>query len=156
MKFKIRTNLWSGIIMGVFSVIMLILLPSQVRVPAYDSGAPSPRIIPGICLVGMLICAAALIFQSLVLKKEKIIEFDWKQEKPCILLILLLCIYTALIINIGFVISSIVVFVTILVYCGERKPPIYIFTVVMSIAIFFLFKYVFNISLPESPFPLPF
>ena len=44
-KFKIKTNLVSGVIMGVAALLLIILLPSQVRVPAYDSGAPSPRII---------------------------------------------------------------------------------------------------------------
>lgn len=152
MKIKIKTNLWSGIIMGVFSIIMLILLPQQVRVPAYDSGAPSPRIIPGICLVGILICAVALIIQSLVFKKEKEFEFDVAVEKPCILMILGLCVYTAMIIYLGFVIASIITFVALLVYCGERKPPIYIFTVAAAIGIFFLFKFVFHVSLPALPF----
>lgn len=110
MKIKIKTNLWSGIVMGVFSIIMLLILPSQVRVPAFDSGAPSPRIIPGICLVGMLICSAALLIQSLVFKKEKEFEFDWAVEKPCILMILGLCVYTAMIIYLGFVIASVVIF----------------------------------------------
>ena len=72
MKIKIKTNLWSGIVMGLLSIAMLAVLPTQVRVPAYDSGAPSPRIIPAICLVGMLICSIALIVQSLVFKKETI------------------------------------------------------------------------------------
>ena len=52
-KFKIKTNLVSGVIMGVAALLLIILLPSQVRVPTYDSGAPSPRIIPGICLAMM-------------------------------------------------------------------------------------------------------
>ena len=151
-KIKIITNLWSGIVMGVLSIILLMLLPSQVRVPAYDSGAPSPRIIPGICLVGMLICAAALIIQSLVFKKEKIFEFDWAVEKPCILLILMLCVYTAMIIYLGFVIASVIIFPLMLVYSGERKPPIYIFTIAAGIGIFFLFKFVFHVSLPTLPF----
>ena len=75
MKFKIKTYLWSGIVMGVFSILMLLAMPSQVRLPMFDSGAPSPRIIPGICLVGILICSAILLIESLVFKKEKIIEF---------------------------------------------------------------------------------
>ena len=73
MKFKIKTNLWSGIIMGLLSLILLIIMPYQVRVPAFDSGAPSPRIIPGICLVIMLFFSVVLIIQSLVFKKEKIV-----------------------------------------------------------------------------------
>jgi len=147
-KFKIKTNLWSGIIMGVLSLVLLLVMPSQVRVPAFDSGAPSPRIIPGICLVIMLICSVALIIQSLIFKKEKIVEFDWTEQKPMILLILALCVYTLLIITIGFIPASVIVFPLILFYCGERKPAIYIFTIAMGIGIYFLFKLVFNVSLP--------
>lgn len=152
MKIKIKTNLWSGIIMGLFSLIMLILMPYEVRVPAYDSGAPSPRIIPGICLIIMLIFSIALIIQSVVLKQEKIVEFDWQKEKPVILLILLLCVYVALIIFIGFIPASAIVFIAVLAYCGERKPFIYIFTIASAVGIYFLFKYVFTVSLPTGLF----
>lgn len=152
MKFKIKTNLWSGIIMGVFSAIMLAVMPAQVRVPAYDSGAPSPRIIPGICLVIMLFFSLVLIFQSLILKKEKVVEFDWAVEKPAIVLILIMCIYVALIVYIGYIPASIITFVVVQFYCGERKLPIYIYTIVAAVLIFFLFRNVFNISLPAGPF----
>ena len=152
MKFKIKTNLWSGIIMGALSLILLIIMPYQVRVPAYDSGAPSPRIIPGICLVIMLIFSIVLIIQSLVFKKDKIVEFDWQKEKPAILLIVLLCLYVALILTVGFIIASAITFIIILAYCGERKPFIYIFIVACAIGIFFLFKNVFTVSLPTGIF----
>ena len=92
-KFKIKTNLVSGIIMGVIALILILVMPSQVRVPAYDSGAPSPRIIPGICLAIMQVSSIALIIQSLILKQEKVVEFDWAKEKPAILLILGMCVY---------------------------------------------------------------
>lgn len=152
MKIKIKTNLVSGIVMGVISLILLIIMPTQVRVPAYDSGAPSPRIIPGICLVLMLIFSVVLIIQSLVLKKEKIVEFDWAVEKPAVVLILIMCIYTALIIYIGYIPASIITFLAVQFYCGERKLPIYIYTVAAAILIYFLFKNVFYISLPAGPF----
>ena len=80
-KFKIKTYFWSGLIMGLFSIAMLAVMPSQVRLPMYDSGAPSPRIIPGICLVGILICSAVLLIQSLIFKKDKVMEFDWKKRE---------------------------------------------------------------------------
>lgn len=151
MKFKIKTYLWSGIVMGVFSILMLLAMPSQVRLPMFDSGAPSPRIIPGICLVGILVCSVILLAESLVFKKEKIIEFDWSKEKPCIFLIALLCVYVALTIYIGFIPAVIIIFPIMLWYCGERKPFIYIFTQATGIGIFYLFKFVFHISLPGIP-----
>ena len=152
MKFKIKTNLVSGIVMGLFSAFMLIVMPQQVRVPAFDSGAPSPRIIPGICLVIMLLCSIILIVQSLVFKKEKIVVFDWEKEKPAILLIVALCIYVFLIIKIGFILASAIIFSLILFYCGERKRFIYIFTIAMAVGIFYLFSSVFHVSLPGGPF----
>ena len=153
MKFNIKTNLVTGIVMGLFSVFLLAVMKQQVRVPAYDSGAPSPRIIPGVCIVIMLLCSVILIIQSLVFKKEKIVEFDWQKEKPAILLIVLLCIYVFLIIKLGFIIASAVIFTIVLLYSGERKPFIYIFTIALAISIYFLFSKVFHVSLPSGILP---
>ena len=153
MKFKIRTNLVTGILMALFSAYMLYVMPKQVKVPAFDSGAPSPRIIPGICLVVILLCSLVLIIQSLIFKKEKIVEFDWTNEKPAILLIVLLCIYVFLIVKIGFILASAVTFVILLFYSGERKPFIYIFTVALAVGIYFLFSQVFHVSLPSGILP---
>ena len=100
----------------------------------------------------MLIASIALIIQSLVLKKEKIVEFDWSKEKTAILLIIGMCIYVALMLCIGYVLASIIVFVAVQFYCGERKPSIYIYTIVAAVLIFLMFKNIFNISLPSLGF----
>lgn len=147
-KFKIKTNLVSGILMGAIALLLLVLMPGQVRVPAFDSGAPSPRIIPGICLGIMLVSSVALLIQSLVLKQEKVVEFDWEKEKPAILLIVGMCVYIVLMLCIGYVLASLIVFPLVLFYVGERKPGPYIVVLVSAFAIFLLFKNVFNISLP--------
>ena len=152
MKFKIKTNLVTGIVMGLLSAYLLYVMPQQVRVPAYDSGAPSPRIIPGVCLGVILFCSVILIIESLVFKKEKVVEFDWQKEKPALFLILMLCIYVFLIIKIGFILASAIVFTVVLVYSGERKPFIYIFTIALAVGIYFLFSKVFHVSLPAGPF----
>ncbi|ONI38623.1 hypothetical protein AN639_07540 [Candidatus Epulonipiscium fishelsonii] len=145
---KIKTNLWTGIIMGLFSAILLIVLPEQVPLPMFNSGAPSPRILPSFAIIGMLIGSIALIIQSLVFKKEKIYEFNIKFELPAIIIIALLCIFVVLTLNIGFILASCIIFPIMLFYVGERKPFIYIFTILAAIAIFYLFKSVLNISLP--------
>lgn len=147
-KFKIKTNLVSGILMGAIALLLLVLMPGQVRVPAFDSGAPSPRIIPGICLGIMLVSSIALLIQSLILKQEKVVEFDWEKEKPAILLIVGMCVYIGLMLCIGYVLASLIVFPLVLFYVGERKPGPYIVVIVSAFAIFLLFKNVFNISLP--------
>ncbi|MCR5290481.1 MAG: tripartite tricarboxylate transporter TctB family protein [Treponema sp.] len=147
-KINIRTNLVTGICMGVLSIIMLLILPMQVRLPMYDSGAPSPRIIPGICLVGILILSVVLIIESLVLKKEKILVFDWEKERPILILIAGLLVFVGLTMVAGFIPAGIVVFCAIQFFCGERKIPVYIYTVAAVVIVYFLFEYVFNVSLP--------
>ena len=49
---------------------------------------------------------------------------------------------------IGYVLASLIVFPLALFYVGERKPGPYIVVLVSAVAIFLLFKNVFNISLP--------
>ncbi len=152
MNFKIKTHLWSGILMGVLSIWLLLSTKTEVRIPAFDSGAPSPRIIPYIVLVLMLVSSIGLIVQSLVFKKDKVVDFDWTKEKPIILLIIGMCVYVGMIGLIGFVLSSLIVFPLILFYCGERKPGIYVFTIAVAVGIYMLFQSVFHVSLPALPF----
>ena len=105
------------------------------------------------CLVVILLCSIILIVESLVFKKEKIVEFDWTKEKPAILLILALCLYVFLIIKLGFILASAIIFSAVLFYCGERKPFIYIFTIALAVGIYFLFSRVFHVSLPAGILP---
>ena len=153
MKFKIKTNLWTGIFFLAFSIFMFAVMPTQVRMPGYDSGAPSPRIMPTIFLTIILFFSVVLIIQSLVFKKEHVVEFDWNKEKHMILMIILMQVYVALIIAVGFSVASIIVFCAALFYVGERAPGPYIVTVIMAFGIYIVFKSLFNIFLPAGILP---
>ena len=83
---------------------------------------------------------------------EKIGALDWEKEKPAIFLIALLCVYVGLILVVGFIPASIITFFIVLAYCGERKPFIYIVIAAATVGIYFLFKYVFTVSLPTGIF----
>lgn len=146
--FQIKTNLCTGILMSAFSGYMLMVLPEQVREPAYNSGAPSPRIIPSVALWGILFCAVCLIGQSVILKKEKIVPFQLARELPAIILIGMLCLFSFLILQVGFLAAVVLIFPPMLFYMGERKPFIYIFTLTAGVGVYFLFREVLNISLP--------
>lgn len=147
-KMKIRTNLVSGILFAILSVIFIALVPSQVAIPAYDNGGPSPRIIPYLVLYGILLCSIGLIIQSLVFKKEKIVEFDLNIEWASIKMIVLMILFGVVMLNFGFIIGVAVVLPMMLYTLGERKPFIYLFTVAGGIGVYYLFIEVFNISLP--------
>ena len=154
MKFKIKTNLWTGIVFAAFAAFMFFMMETQVRLPGYDSGAPSPRIMPTIFLTVILVNSAILIIQSLVFKKEKVVEFDWNVQKPMIVLIILMCVYTFLITVLGYVVASIIAFPAALFYIGERKKGPYIAAIILAIGIYVMFKTIFNISLPAGVLPI--
>ncbi|WP_069999079.1 tripartite tricarboxylate transporter TctB family protein [Cellulosilyticum sp. I15G10I2] len=145
---KIRTNLVSGIIFGLFSILFILLIPSQVAVPAYDNGGPSPRIIPYIVLGSILICSIILIIQSLVFKKENIIVFDFKVEKAALITVGVMLLFGFVMLKFGFIASVVTVLPIMLFALGERKPFIYGFTILGGIGVYYLFINVFNISLP--------
>ena len=145
---KIRTNLASGILFGIVSILLIAIVPSQVAIPAYDNGGPSPRIIPYMVLSGILICSICLIIQSVVFKKEKIIVFDLKVEKASLVIIGLMLLFGIVLLKFGFIAGVVVVLPMMLFALGERKPFIYIFTILGGIGVYYLFINVFNISLP--------
>ena len=146
---KIKTNLATGIIMAVVSIIFLLLIPQQVRVPAFDTGAPSPRIIPTFVLICMLGCSVILIAQSIFLKKDDIFVFNIKDELPCIIMVGMICAFAFLIVNFSFVAGVVAFFPALLFYMGERKPLTYVVTMAIGVSIYFVFTRIFNISLPS-------
>lgn len=148
MKIKIKTYLWLGILMALLSVFLLVNITTQVRLPQFDSGAPSPRIIPGVCLSGILICSVLLIVQSVFFHKEKIYEFDLKRELPAIGLIGLMVLYVILNLFTGYIIGTIVMMAVILAVCKEKRPIPYLVIFFIGVAIFLAFTRIFYIFLP--------
>lgn len=145
---RIRTNLISGIVFGILSIIFIMLVPSQIQVPAYDNGGPSPRIIPYLVLYGTLICSICLIIQSIVFKKEHIVVFDIKIEKASLTIMGIMILFGVVILKFGFLVGIVVALPIMLFALGERKPFIYAFTILGGIGVYYLFINVFNISLP--------
>jgi len=135
--------------MGIVSIVLLLLVPSQIRVPAFDTGAPSPRIIPTVVFIGMLICSTVLIIQSLVFKKDDIFFFDIKKELPAIILLAMICGFAFVIVQFGFIPAILIFFPAVLFFMGERKPFIYLFTLAAGFLVFLLFTRVFTVPLPS-------
>lgn len=145
---NIKSNLVSGIIFGISSIILILLVPSQIAIPTYDNGGPSPRIIPYFVLFGILICSLGLIIQSVAFKKEKVIVFDIKVEKAALIFLGLIILFGTIVLNFGFIVGVVLVLPMMLFALGERKPFIYVFTVAGGIGVYYLFINIFNISLP--------
>ena len=70
-----------------------------------------------------------------------------------IILIALLCVYTFLVTVIGYVLASVICFPVAMFFIGERQKKPYIVAIVAAFVIYFIFKNIFNISLPAGLLP---
>ena len=149
-KIKIRTNLVTGIIMGVVSIVFLLIVPMQIGEPGWvQPGSLSPRAIPTLVLSGILLCSVILIVQSLVFKKEDIYEFEVTKELTTLAILGMILGFAFIVVNFGFWPAIIIFFPAILFFMGERKPLVYIVTIVLGFGIYFLFIRVFMVPLPS-------
>ena len=81
------------------------------------------------------------------------LTYTFDDPATAIILILAMCVYVALIITIGYILASIVVFCFVQFYCGERKPLMYVYVIAAAFVVYFLFKNVFYINLPSGLLP---
>ncbi len=145
---KIKTNLMTGVVFLILSVLIYVLIPGQIAQPPHLGTGPSPRTIPYLTSAVMFICSILLIGESILFKKEKIVEIDLKEEKSVFKIILCILLFGILMINAGYLIAVWVTIPIMLFIMGERKPYIYFFCVLAATGIYFLFSNVFHISLP--------
>ena len=149
-KIRIKTNLVTGIIMGMVSIVFLLIVPMQIGEPGWvQPGSLSPRVIPVLVLSGILLCSIILIIQSLVFKKEDIYEFIVAKELTTLVILGMILAFAFIVVNFGFWPAIILFFPAILFFMGERKPLIYIVTIALGFGIYFLFIRVFLVPLPS-------
>jgi hypothetical protein len=144
---KIRTSLWGGILFLILSVVILILIPFQVAPSFTLSVGNDPQLMPRIVAIIMIVCSLVLIFQSIILKKETIIEIHWIDEKNAIFALLIMFIFLFCILLLGFLPASFIMIAGFLLFFKDRKPLMYIILFVLAVLIYLLFIKVFNVPL---------
>lgn len=145
---RLKTNLLSGIIFVIFGGILLLFIPSQIEVSDSIPFVESARVAPFFAIMVMILGGITLIFQSLVLKRENIIEIHFAQQKNALFIIAVILLYALLIYLIGYIIASVIT-VGILYFFFKLKSWLHLgMTLGIAIGIYFLFSKIFNVSLP--------
>lgn len=144
---KIKTNLAGGVLFSVISVLILVLVPFQCAASQTVAVGNDPRLMPRIVAMVTLICSLVLIFQSLVMKKETIIEINFTEEKNALYASLLMLGFLASILIFGFLIASFIMIIVFLILFKEKKPLPYITLCIMAVGIYLLFVKLFNVPL---------
>lgn len=145
---KIQTNLVGGLVFVVFGVVLLVLQSSQIVVSNNIAFLESAKVAPIMSIIVMLVGGIVLIFQSVVLHKEKIVLIKFEEQKNALYMALFMALYAGMIYFLGYLIAS-AVLVVILFKFYQNKNKIHLLVVlIIAISVYFLFTRLFHVSLP--------
>ena len=159
MKFdKFSPNLLSGIISILFGIFIYYKIPTEVEKPVLIFGQSSseidPQIVPTIIAFMFLIFGLYTVFYE----KNSKISNSWPKFEKQILInisitILCLILYSILFQYFGFVISSVLLILSLGTFMGNVNfKYITVISILFPLSIFFLFVNVMHVFLPEFPF----
>ena len=159
MKFdKFSPNLLCGIISILFGIFIYYKIPTEVEKPVLIFGQSSSEIDPQI--VPTIIAFMFLIFgiYTVLYEKDSIKSSIWPKVTKNLLInisttILFLILYSILFQYLGFVISSVLLILSLGTFMGNVKfKYITVISILFPLSIFFLFVNVMHVFLPEFPF----
>ena len=159
MKFdKFSPNLLSGIISILFGIFIYYKIPTEVEKPVLIFGQSSseidPQIVPTIIAFMFLIFGIYTVLYEKDSKKSNI----WPKITKNLLInisttILFLILYSILFQYLGFVISSVLLILSLGTFMGNVNfKYITVISILFPLSIFFLFVNVMHVFLPEFPF----
>lgn len=146
---RIKTNLVGGIFTLAIAVGLLLLVPSQIQIGASAiEGHLAADSVPRMVLILMIVLSVMLILESLVLKREHIVEIEIKQLKSIAVFTGILFLGVILFYVLGFLVSMFVMcgLIFLRLKCKERK--LYIVCAVLIILVYIIFTEALNVRLP--------
>ena len=159
MKFdKFSPNLLCGIISILFGIFIYYKIPTEVEKPVLIFGQSSseidPQIVPTIVALMFLIFGLYTVFYE----KDVKISNSWPKVTKKILInisttIICLILYSILFEYLGFVISSVLLILSLGTFMGNVNfKYLTVISILFPLSIFFLFVNVMHVFLPEFPF----
>ncbi len=155
---KFSPNLLSGIISILFGLFIYYKIPTEVEKPVLIFGQSSseidPQIVPTIVALMFLIFGLYTAFYE----KDAKISNSWPKVTKQILInisttIICLILYSILFEYLGFVISSVLLILSLGTFMGNVNfKYLTVISILFSLSIFFLFVNVMHVFLPEFPF----
>lgn len=148
MTIKLRTNLISGLLGLIISAAIWFIIPAQIKVMQASTYSVDARFMPRLVSVIIALMSLVLLIQSLVLKKEKIVSIQVKEEMKVGLFYLMLVAYVILIPIIGFLISTLLICGGTLLFLRCKKKRYYLTTGIIVVGVYLAFIFLLNVPLP--------
>lgn len=154
MKIKYNSEIISGVIFSIVGAVLWFLIPAQIK--TLEKSAINAQTLPRIAIGGMFLFAVGLLLEGifarekkeLVVTKESFRSVGFKKEMRSILYALFLVAYCFMVQPLGFVVSTVILVVAIMLYYGARKWYYYAIPLVMVGIVYYVFRVMLHVSLP--------
>lgn len=147
MIFRYRSNLHAGLAGILLGAVLLYLIPNHIGMEYGDQETITSRTMPYAVAVVSLLCGAALVFQSLVLKKDTVKEVRLGQEAKALSYMGVLTLY-CFIFPYGFILSTSFVAVATLAFSKSKKAYHYAVVLATVFLLYWVFTSVLHVRLP--------
>lgn len=154
MKIKYNSEIISGLVFVIVAAVLWLLIPSQIQ--TFEKTAINVQTIPRIAIGGLFLCSAGLLIQGLlshdkkeiVITRERFHSDGFRREMRSLLFAAFLIIYCFLVTLLGFIVSTVLLVIAILLFYGARKWYYYAIPLVMVGVVYYVFAVLLRISLP--------
>lgn len=154
MKIKYNSDIISGAIFALIAAVIWCLIPYQIN--TMETTSVTAQTIPHIVIGGMFIFSVALLIQGIFAtpKKEFVITSksfkseSFKKELKSVVFALLLIIFAVLLNFTGFIIASLFLVISVLIFYGARKWYYYAISISTVGIVYYIFKIILSVTLP--------
>lgn len=153
-KIKYNTEIISGAIFSVVGLALWLLIPSQIK--TFEKGAINAQTIPRIAIGGIFIFAVCLLLEGLFLREKKELTVTkesfrseaFRKEMRSVIYALFLVAYCFMVEPLGFLASTAILVVAILLFYGARKWYYFAIPLGMIGVVYYVFDTLLHVSLP--------
>ncbi len=154
MQIKYNSDIISSLLFLILASLIWYFIPSQID--TMETTAVTAQTIPRIVTIGLFIFSAALLLQGLLRTPKKILHIDsqtfksmaFRQEMRSILFCSIFIIYGILLTFAGYLISTALLSIAILLYYGARKWQYYGLSLFTAVTVYCIFTMLLDVNLP--------
>ena len=154
MKIKYNTEMISGTIFAVLGAALWFLIPTQVQ--TLEKTIINAQTFPRIAIGGLFLFSVGLLLEGLFAREKKEVYITkesfrsvaFKKELRSILFALFLIAYCFLVGHLGYVVTTVLLVLAVMLFYGARKWYYYAIPLGMVGIVYYVFKVLLRISLP--------
>ena len=154
MKIKYNTEMISVAIFAILGAVLWFLIPTQVQ--TLEKTVINAQTFPRIAIGGLFLFSVGLLLEGLFAREKKEVYITkesfrsvaFKKELRSILFALFLIAYCFLVGHLGYVVTTVLLVLAVMLFYGARKWYYYAIPLGMVGIVYYVFKVLLRISLP--------